>query len=418
MVDSVLVKCQYCDTTILLRFQMGYFDIPFDICCPNCGVHISGIRKITEENVLDVKNVSILEFSPSKSKVDYFSDFSVELPHRKIRKYETIENVLTGGFSPFMMSTILYGDAYSELIKKIQRFLYFKKEIWPFLSSSYSIYFNGRIDLLERAFPEFPKHYSVKNQLDASIALHHQLVLCFSSLFPENTLLEYRKYGDKVFHDIQLYDTANLIQRLGGKDFFESNMKHILEVVNQWIQSFEVFIPAVMLSLGNVDDKFDKLNYGISTTSFDFFKQFYSNTYEIILEMIDIPVGLNNLLVRNCIDKFPSLCNCDSFDKYQKLSKSQKLKMLDNSEPFSKSIVLYRNIRNAIAHFNVDYDTSSQKIVFKDLFKKKENKIEMYLIDLACYCYENLMILFYLNELMYTLRKIDFLQDGLKPTIE
>ena len=42
----------------------------------------------------------------------------------------------------------------------------------------------------------------------------------------------------------------------------------------------------------------------------------------------------------------------------------------------------------------------------------------MYLIDLACYCYENLMILFYLNELMYTLRKIDFLQDGLKPTIE
>lgn len=28
MVDSVLVKCQYCNTAVLLRFQMGYFDIP------------------------------------------------------------------------------------------------------------------------------------------------------------------------------------------------------------------------------------------------------------------------------------------------------------------------------------------------------------------------------------------------------
>lgn len=87
--------------------------------------------------------------------------------------------------------------------------------------------------MLERSLPDFPKHYSVKNQLDASIALHHQLVLCFSSLFPENTLSEYRKYGGEVFHNIQLCDTANLIQRLGGKDFFGSNMKHILEIVDQ-----------------------------------------------------------------------------------------------------------------------------------------------------------------------------------------
>lgn len=418
MVDSVLVKCQFCNTTVLLRFQMGYFDIPFYICCPNCGVHISGLRKIVEENHLEVNNVSITRFDPDKSKVDYFCDFSVELPHRKICKYESIESVLQSGFSPFMMSTRLYGQTYFELIEKMQRFLSLKKEIWPMLSSSYSIYFNGKIDLLEKSLPAFPRKYNVKNQLDASIALHHQLVLCFSSLFPEKTLSEYGKYSDKVFHNIQFCDTVNLIQRLGGKDFFESNMKHILEIVNQWFRSFEVFIPAVMLLLGNVNDKFDKSNYGISTTSFDFFKQFYSSTYEIILEMIDIPVGLNNLLMRNCIDKFPPLCNCDGFDKYQKLSKAQKLKMLDDSEPFSKSIVLYRNIRNAIAHFNVDYDPSSQKIIFKDSFKKKENKIEIYLIDLACYCYENLMTIFYLNELMYTLRKIDFIQDGLRPTIK
>lgn len=108
MVDSVLVKCQYCNTTVLLRFQMGYFDIPFDICCPNCGVHISGMRKLVEKNHLEVNNVSITKFEPDKSKVDYFCDFSVELPHRKICKYESMESVLESGFSPFMMSTRLF----------------------------------------------------------------------------------------------------------------------------------------------------------------------------------------------------------------------------------------------------------------------------------------------------------------------
>lgn len=38
MVDNVFVQCNYCKTKIRMRFQMGFFDIPFDFCCPGCGV--------------------------------------------------------------------------------------------------------------------------------------------------------------------------------------------------------------------------------------------------------------------------------------------------------------------------------------------------------------------------------------------
>ena len=50
MVDNVFIQCDYCKAKIRMRFQMGYFDIPFDFPCPECGVHIHGLRRITEEH--------------------------------------------------------------------------------------------------------------------------------------------------------------------------------------------------------------------------------------------------------------------------------------------------------------------------------------------------------------------------------
>ena len=49
MVDNKFVQCNYCSTKIRLRFQLGFFDIPFDICCPKCGVHLHGEMKFVDE---------------------------------------------------------------------------------------------------------------------------------------------------------------------------------------------------------------------------------------------------------------------------------------------------------------------------------------------------------------------------------
>ena len=46
MVDNVFIQCDYCKAKIRMRFQMGYFDIPFDFPCPKCGVHIHGLAHI------------------------------------------------------------------------------------------------------------------------------------------------------------------------------------------------------------------------------------------------------------------------------------------------------------------------------------------------------------------------------------
>ncbi len=61
MIGHIFVQCNYCQKKILLRFQMGYFDIPFDICCPECEVHICGVQKIVDDHTLTIKNASIID---------------------------------------------------------------------------------------------------------------------------------------------------------------------------------------------------------------------------------------------------------------------------------------------------------------------------------------------------------------------
>ena len=86
MIDRKIAQCNYCKTKIGLRFQMGYFDIPFDFCCPECGVRIHGIRKITTDDSLYLNNAKII--NTEAENMNYYADFSVELPHVKITKYE------------------------------------------------------------------------------------------------------------------------------------------------------------------------------------------------------------------------------------------------------------------------------------------------------------------------------------------
>lgn len=151
MVDNVFIQCDYCKTKIRMRFQMGYFDIPFDFCCPECGVHIHGLREIVKGHSTTINNASVTVFDLDTP--HYYADFSVELPHAKIAKYESIEKLAEAGFSPFLMTSRLYGnDDYVKLIKNIQHFLAFRDSFWPKLMPLYDLFFNGRIDLTQEHF--------------------------------------------------------------------------------------------------------------------------------------------------------------------------------------------------------------------------------------------------------------------------
>lgn len=425
MVDNVIVKCKYCATVIRMRFQMGYFDIPFNFCCPECGVHIHGLRKIVNESTFELNNAE--KTSGKIEDADYYIDLSVELPHKKITKYESLEKLMESGFSPFMNTLLLYdSEEYINLMKKMARLLQFRQHGWQQLLPLYDLFFNKKIYLMEKHFASMSSRFVVKNELDALMALHQTTVIGMNSILGETTLDEYKELSRKITLPSMLPKINDFIIDLGGKDYFDSVFKRLIKIYSRWMTDFEKYIPATMLSLGGATDKFDKDTYGIATASFEDMKSFYADSYELILDYVDVAIGLNNIAERGDHNSFPDNSikvdkkknRVDTFEDYKAIIKSSRLQLLVDDEPFSKAIPLNRNVRNAIAHFNYDFEASSQKIIFSDKHKNKSNNVELYLIDLALLCYENMTILVYMDELMYTLRKFDYMKDGMCPHIK
>ena len=425
MIAHSFAQCNYCKTKILLRFQVGYFDIPFDICCPECGVHIRGVQKIVDDHTLTINNASVID--EDLNNLDYYADFSVELPHAKTNRFESIDSLMKTKFSPFMMTASLYeGDKYFELIKHMREFLSFRSSCWSKLTPLYDLFFNGKIAFTQEHFLKLSSRFVVKNDLDALMALHQATVIGMNTILPDGTLGTFVDVSKQISTPSVLLKMDDLITSLGGDGYFNSVSKRLVKIYDQWIVNFEKYIPATMLSLGNAATKLDKNMYGIATTSFEDMIKFYAESYELILDYIDVAIGLNNIVVRGDHNAFPAntirvnkkAACVSNFENYREITKASRLNLLVDNEPFSKVIPLNRNVRNAIAHFTYEFDAGTQKITFSDKHKNNINTVELYLIELALLCYENINILVYLDELLYSLRKIHYTKLGMCPNIK
>lgn len=424
MIAHTFVQCDYCKKKILLRFQMGYFDIPFDICCPNCGVHINGTKRIVNGHDATINNASVID--EDLESLDYYSDFSVELPHAKTAQFESLDSLMKTNFSTFLLTTSLYeGDTYFELVKHMKDFLSFRTSCWQKLTPLYDLFFNEKVELTKEHFLKLSSRFVVKNELDALMALHQTTVIGMNTILPSGILGEFIDVSKKINTASTLTKVDALIASL-GKKYFNSVSKRLIKIYDRWITNFEKYIPATMLVLGNATEKLDKNTFGIATTSVEDMLDFYADSYELILDYIDVAIGLNNIVIRGDHNAFPTntirvnkKTPCvGSFEDYREIIKSSRLNLLVDSEPFSKAIPLNRNVRNAIAHFNYEFDSVTQKITFIDKYKNKNNTVELYLIDLAFLCYENMSVLVYLDELLYSLRKIHCTKMGMFPNIK
>ena len=293
----------------------------------------------------------------------------------------------------------------------------FKTNKWNLLNSLYDIYIGNKIEFIKEPILSFLPNYTVNNKLDAAMALHQSSVIGMNKILDSNCLEEFMECSNKIMGKNTIFEVKRFVEFLKNNENFDFQVKRILKIYSRWIVDFERYIPIVTTSLGKLRDVFNKENYGIATISFENMISFYNDTYELLLDMVTVAVGLNNIFVRGDFNKFISKSDLENFDDYYKLTKSQRLNALGKEEPFSKYICMDRNVRNAIAHYTYDFENNTQKIYFYDKYKNKEKIKELYLCDLALLCYDNITILVYLNELFYNIRKIDLLGSGMIPNI-
>lgn len=413
MIKPSIVKCNVCEEKILLRFQFGSYNIPFVFNCPNCGISINGIQNVSNGQ-LEITNAT--EIDDKLEHVGYYGNFSVEFLNRKISKFISIDDVISQDFSPFMRTSMLFEDSLelSKTNDRISRFLCFKNEQWNGIYSLFELYLNNRMDYLKKEIKKYSNRYNVINELDASIALHQMLLIGFSSILPDETLKNYINISKKIFDKNKSKEILKFIDYVKDKVDFKSLNYKIMDLYNRWIKDYEKYMSVVTLCISDKLDKVDKNNFILSTIDFESMKTFYSDSYELILDLIWIPIGLNNIHERNNYNLFSAECNIENFDKYFSIkTKLNKSKALIDSEVFSVYLNMDRKVRNSISHFDYELDKNSPKVIFHD----NDNDLELYLVDFAKLCYENIVIITYLNELFYSIIKYNYISNGMSLNI-
>lgn len=414
MVSNVFVQCNACKMKINLRAQIGLFDIPFHVHCPKCHSTIYG-KVFVEDNNINVENADVIQCDDEEF---YSVELSAEFPTRKAL-YKKIYEV---ELSPYIRNHIFYGSN-EVAINKTQETMYFANFVKSGLSEmkqNFELLWNNQDKILFERIKNMINQHSyiplseVNNNFDAVIALHQLLLTTtgISIIIGRDSLGEYTEIGKLVIgsrnHFTQINDFI-----INGKIDFSSIETKGFKLIELFAKVYEQLIPVIALKNGVCLENVDKKQYGIMTANFDELTDFYAKSYEWIFDNLKIILGLNNIFVR---DDSTKCVNGKTYQDFIRESNGNKMKngYIDEKEPFSRPISSLNNrVRNAIQHFDSSIDYETQLITFND----RNKSVDLYLIDFADLCIENFRIMFYILELVYNLRKLDFLQKGIVPNV-
>lgn len=412
-----MISCNLCDEHINLRIQMGYFDIPFSIHCPNCNTSItgtvlldddSGMNIFEGDSILQLHNASEYYTDTDINKI-YSVELSAEFPTKKIHKRDMNIPDLTA----FMRNVPNRDSTYNAM-----RFITYHKKYFDELHTYFQLFFNNQDKLLQQKLnikltelPQITRFKEVNNRLESYMLLHQLLMTLTGTSYAleDNALASYTELGKKIGLNINLEKKIEYLSIL--KPRFDSIEKKVLELMKDFGKIYTQLIPVVVLRSSNGFNNLDKNEFGIVTANFEELSDFYAKSYEFILNNIDIIIALNNIEERNSYKICKNGKNYE--DVFKIKSKIQRLELLDKDEEYSKNTTFLKNrIRNSIQHYSHSIDYISQEITFTDTYGEKTREEKLYLIDFGLLCLENFSLIIYIFELVYNLRKIDFLVEG------
>lgn len=420
--NNYFLNCSVCETGINIRAQIGYYDIPFNIHCPNCNTHIYGKLLINQDTPgvkLDIENAHLDTTRSNVMNNQYCAELSAEFPTCKmyLRNFDNYE------LSPFIRNGIFYNDD-KVALEETHNAMIFSQHFgnsWKKLKVLYRLLWNGQESILypklvkELSIYDYIPISSINNQLDANMALHQLLITTtgITKALKPDTIGKYMKVSKLITDKKENFSKVN--------DYINDNTllldeieKKAFKFVDAFSNIYEQLIPVVALRnadcLGNVD--YEK--YGIMTTNFDELSNFYAGSYEWILDNIDIVIALNNIA---CRSSYNDCLNNKTYKDIKKIgSKYKKLDFIDDAEPFSPPTSNLKNrVRNAIQHVDAEINYMSQEIIFKDTHRGNTKEVRMYLIEFADLCVENFSVVIYLLELVYNLKKRELVSNGQIP---
>lgn len=104
-------------------------------------------------------------------------------------------------------------------------------------------------------------------------------------------------------------------------------------------------------------------------------------------------------------------------DKFIAATKANRFHLYNKNELYMRTIDVKYNqkLRNAIGHNDVEYETSTQKIIYIPDPKKREKKLSEYLLEFESEALSMFQAILVISEYLYRLRELELLAKGVVP---
>lgn len=392
MTHNIFVKCDVCGSILDLKWQVGF--LPKSNFIVSCGKCKSTIKGTLYTNNVDISlNYDIV--NAKEIKADFMCDFIVpisgELITEKMRKG-------TEQFkpTPFMNLVSLIGPNNFAIYQK--RFLTGiniienQKNMYDRLNE---LYFNKNFNYLKQELKQKLNIKMKKEDLKEIIEQKYKNDIRFLISF--TNIKKYLNHREKIFKNINKIKGANKIEYEKLLKFLSSDIdkfeKKLNETLNIFLNHYNSFIPILLLEYVDKNKIEEVINeYAITTVNFEEVRSLYLRIYENIIQVVEIIVGLNNIMYRGDYKELDNtiIPNKSTIDQYKELSKGNKIKYTLTNEIFNSILPQFdKDIRNAIGHEDIEYDIFEQKMTYKDG--------ESYLIEYVYNiwkCYEPCLLLY------------------------
>lgn len=398
-----------------MRVQAGWLDThPIRVYCGNCGILFSGICKMDQRRAKI--DISFKNANECNEEEKYYIESSGELITSKLKPCKEKELFIT----PFIKTMHYINEDMGIFKNNVMEFLNKSKEEWYLSYRVLELYINNQNKYLEREIhkllPEdkFPCDSGIERLRAAHFLVFRQFNILYGKGFVEKTMNEFglkimKLSKEKISPLIEYYKNNN--------DMLSLYSKKIFAILDEFVSVFQFLIPAYGLTFYKKDD-IDFNLYGTTTCSFEDIKQFYLDAYEVIGDIILLPIGLNNIVYRgnfetinDSISKSPKV---KKFYDLFKITKGQRSKYIDLNELFCKVTELQLNgkLRNAIGHNDYSYDGITQKITYIPNSSQPNKKKEIYLLEFSLECIKLMKGILMIDEIMYRVKEYQCILEG------
>ena len=374
MNTNMTITCEVCEKDTDCRIGYSNRTIqPLSFACPHCSALIkinldisdAPASKFQFENCYPSKNRKPGPFDGSNPFVDLHLDFPV-----KFGKYIM-------GNTPFMMAMEELGRSCESdenlKFKKLEfhgirlnqlNTLHDKsneiKSIINLYHGSDKLLFKSRVG----KFLNQDQGKSLEPE-DINAALYRFISFTFTPFIDFHEVKAVVNGYTRLLENLPRDALDSFMEKIISSRFLSNLQKDCLKLYPE-IYSTELAIrPALYLDLIPDHEK-AKTAARISTQDFQTFKDLYKDMAEIFSRQLILIAGINNIIKRGDFNLFQTVSGgkLSSLDKFSDKTLTEKFKYLDDCWHAISAEVIDAEVRNSIAHHNIDYNEVTQKITY------------------------------------------------------